>query len=85
MNNTIKKGQIVEKIGNKIRIFDPEKSELYSLNESASYIFGKIRSGAKKNEIIRLLKKKYGLTTIQAKHDYSNLVKEMRKRKIIAK
>lgn len=79
----MKKNIIFQKIGKKIMIFDSEKSFLYSLNETASYIWKKLRLGWNKKQIIDSLSKKYEASRSEIEIDYDRIIKEMRKKKIM--
>ncbi|MEK7072371.1 MAG: PqqD family protein [Patescibacteria group bacterium] len=79
----INKGFIVQKLGNKTTIFDGEKSQLYTFNQTASFIFDKIKKGLSKEEIIELMIKKYKISNIRAQKDYLGLEKELFAKKII--
>lgn len=81
----INKGFIVQKLGNKTTIFDGEKSQLYTFNQTASFIFDKIKRGLNQEDLIDLMIKKYKITKIRALKDYNNLEKELLKNKIITK
>jgi len=78
----MKKKIIFQKIGKKIMIFDSEKSLLYSLNETASYIWKKLRSRWNKKQIIEGLAKKYKVDGLKLEDDYNQIIKEIKKKKI---
>lgn len=79
----LNKGFIVQKLDDKTVIFDGEESVLYTFNESASYIFQKIKSGWEKERIIASLIKKYGINEKKAQSDLNDLLNDLRKKKII--
>ena len=81
----INKGFITQKLDGKTTIFDGEKSELYTFNQTASFVFDKIKKGLSKQEIIALMIKKYKITQVRAQKDYLDLEKELLKNKIITK
>ncbi len=81
----INKGHIIEKLENKIIIFDGEKSVLYTLNETASFIFRKIRLSWEKEKIITSLIEKYGIKREKAQVDFEDLLKDLLSKKIITK
>lgn len=83
MRYKIKKGIIIEKTKNKITIFDPERSTLLTLNESASFIFEKIKSGIGEDKIIEFINKKYKVNKKILDKDYSILINKLRQKKII--
>lgn len=84
MKYKIQKGLIIQKIGGKITIFDSEKSKLYSFNQTASYIFSKIKTGISKERIIANLRKKYNISEKKAILDVEEYMKELKNKKIIS-
>lgn len=84
MKYLIKKGLIKSKSGKGLTIIDSNKYLLYTLNESGSFIFDKLRQGKEEGEIVGLLIKKYGIDPRQAKSDLTGYLKEFLKRKIIS-
>lgn len=84
MKYKINKGFISEQLDGKKVIFDSEKSVLYTFNETASYIFKKIKSGEDDNKIINLLVKRYQIKSEKAKKDLYDLLVELKKKKIIS-
>jgi len=83
MKYKIKKGIIIEKTKNKINIFDPERSILYQFNESAYLIFKKLKSGWQEDKIIDWLTKKYREEEKVIKKDCIQLIKKLKKNKIL--
>ena len=83
MKYKINKGFVAEKIEGKTIIFDEDKSVLYTFNETASYIFKKIKEGKKEKQIIRLLVNRYQIKEDKAKKDVGNLISELQKNRII--
>ncbi len=79
----MKKNIIFQKIGKKIMIFDSKKSLLYSLNETASYIWKKLRLRWNKKQIISGLSKKYEASKSKIEIDYNKITRDMKKKKII--
>lgn len=79
----VNKGFITQKLDGKTTIFDGEKSELYTFNQTASFVFDKIKKGLGKKEIIELMIKKYKITKIRAQKDYLDLEKDLLQKKII--
>jgi len=79
----IKKGLISEKLSSKITIFDGDKSVLYTLNDSASFIFQKIKNGHDKKKIIDALAKHYDIRHEKAEKDVNELINDLIVRKII--
>ncbi len=79
----VNKGFITQKLDGKTTIFDGEKSELYTFNQTASFVFDKIKKGIDKKEIITLMIKKYKITSVRAQKDYLDLEKKLLAKKII--
>ena len=79
----INKKIIFEKIDNKITVFDAEKSLLYTFNETATYIFGKLKAKWDKDRIIEAMLKRYPIKKEQAEKDLSSLIKELKTRKVL--
>ncbi len=84
MKYKINKGFISQKMGDTITIFSGEDSLLFTLNETASYIFKSIKSGNSDDRIIAGLVKKFGAPEKTAKTDLENFIKLMLKKKIIS-
>ncbi|MFA5770292.1 MAG: PqqD family protein [Patescibacteria group bacterium] len=83
MQYKIKRGLIFEKKGSKITIFDPEKSILYQFNETASFIFSKLKLGWQKEKIINVLIDKYNNEEISIKNDFINFIAKLKNRSLI--
>lgn len=82
---TITKGLITQKLDNKTVIFDGEESVLYTFNETASYVFLKIKAKWDEERIAASLVKKYGVKEDRAKKDVRELLKDLLKKKIVKK
>lgn len=80
----IKKGFIIQKLGQKIAIFDGEKSTLYTFNETATFIFNKLKSGWEKEKIIVGLSTKYKVKRWAVERDFDEFMKELQRKKIVA-
>lgn len=83
MEYKITKGLITQKLDNKTVIFDGEESVLYTFNETASYIFLKLKAKWDEKKIILSLVKRYGLKEERAKKDVKELIVDLKKKKII--
>jgi len=55
----------------------------YTLNETASFIFSKIKLDWEKKKLIEALAKKYGISEKKAQCDIKEFIRELRERKII--
>jgi hypothetical protein len=80
----INKGLIQQKLGDKTVIFDGEESLLYTFNETASFIFQKLKLGWDEIKIIDGLVKKYQIKEKRAERDFNELVSDLVKKKIIS-
>ena len=79
----INKGFITQKVGNKTTIFAGEESILYTLNDTASFIFQGLKLGWEKSKIVRGLIDKYETTKNEATKDMENLIRDLQKKKIL--
>lgn len=79
----LNKGFITQKLDNKTVIFDGEKSLLYTFNESASFIFKKIKSGLNERQLATALIKRYKITEKRAKEDIEAILNDLRNLEII--
>jgi len=81
----ITKGLILQKLENKTVVFDSDESVLYTFNETASFIFSKLKLGWDEEKISQGLLKKYKVTRINAKKDIKELINKLGKKMIIKK
>jgi len=79
----INKGLITQKLGKETVIFDADKSVLFTFNETASYIFAKLKSGWEKDKIVAAMLKRYHVKEARAEKDFEELVLKLLKKKII--
>lgn len=79
----VNKGFIVQKMGEDLVIFDGEKSVLYTFNETAAFIFRKLKMGHLTGEIVKAMVKKYKIAEKEAQKDTKNLVRDLLAKKII--
>lgn len=84
-NYKVNKGFIVQKLDKKVTIFDGEESMLYTFNETATYIFQKLKSGWDKKKIIETMLKKFNVKEEKLSTDFDDLIKELKVKKIISK
>ena len=80
----INKGFIVQKIDGKITIFDGERSQLITLNETATFIFERLKRGLKREAIVELVSKKYNTNPERVRKDFDELIKSLKEHKIIS-
>lgn len=83
MRYKIQKGLIVEKLDNDLAIFDVNQSILYTLNETAAYIFQQLKKGKEKEEIIEGLLKKYAVKKERAQKDFDQLIEKLKEKGIV--
>jgi len=76
----ISKGLIQQKIDKKIIIFNEDKSLLFTLNETAAFIFQQIKKGTPANEIATNLAKHYLVSEISALSDVEKTIKSLVKK-----
>lgn len=74
----LNKGFITQKIDGKITIFDGEKSQLITFNETASFVFERLKRGIDSKKITDLLVKKYKLNYKKGEGDVANLIRELK-------
>ena len=65
-------------------IFDGEESVLYAFNETASYIFQKLKLGWDNKKITDRLVKKHQVKEKRAEKDVNELISDLVKKKIIS-
>ena len=80
----INKGFVVQKLDDKTVIFDSEESVLYEFNETASFVFKKIKVGWDEGKIVTSLSKTYKIKEDRVEKDVKELISELKKKKIIA-
>ncbi len=79
----INKGFIVQNIGKKMTIFDPEESIIYTFNETASFIFSKIKRRETLDNIAQAVSSKFAVDKENSKKDIELLLKELMDKKIL--
>jgi hypothetical protein len=84
MKYRVNKGLITQKLDDKTVIFDGEKSILYTFNETASFIFNKIKLKTDKEKIIDQMTKKYKIKKEKAEKDLKELIDDMFKKNILS-
>lgn len=70
-------------MGKKTVIFDGEKSVLFTFNETATFIFQKIKLGWEQNRIIESLIKTYGVKKDRVVKDFKEIINELIDKKIV--
>jgi 6-pyruvoyl-tetrahydropterin synthase len=77
------KGLIIQKLDDQTVIFDADESVLYTLNETASVIFDKLKKKWDKERIINYMLKKYDVKKEKLEKDFDQLIEDLKKKKII--
>ncbi len=81
----VKQGYITQKIGGKTTLFSGEDSVLFTLNETAGYIFNCIKLHWSIEKIVNGLTKEYHVSKETAKKDVVSLLQTLQKKGIIEK
>lgn len=76
-------GFITQKIGDKTTIFSGERSILFTLNETAAYMFNGLKLGWEKKKIINGLMDRYEISKDEAKEDLEKFTQKLLKKRII--
>lgn len=79
----LKKGVIVKKMGIKLVIYNPDRSSLYTLNETASYIFAKLKQGYALPQTSTDLANRYHIPLQQARRDVESFLTSMKANGIV--
>lgn len=79
----LNKGFIIQEIENETVIFDGENSVLFSFNETASFIFKRLKKGQEPEKIARSLAKAYEVSESTALKDVNSLIGKLAKKDII--
>ena len=85
MKYKLNKGFIKQKIDGEIVIFDVDTSTLFTLNESAAYVFNRLSKGMDEEGIIKLMIRRYGISKEKAEKDLNGVISDFEKKKIIEK
>lgn len=80
---SINKNLIVQKLDDKTVMFDSDKSVLYTLNETANYIFLQLKRKVAKEEIVKKMVKRYGEKEMKIQKDVEAIIEDFVKKKII--
>ena len=64
-------------------IFDGEESVLYTFNETAAFIFRKLKLGSSIAEIVKAMVMKYKIKETEAETDTKDLLRDLLAKKII--
>lgn len=81
--SVVNKSILFQKIDNKLVGFDIDKSALYTFNETAEFIYKKLKAGAEEAKVANQLAKRYEIEEKVALKDVVALVKDLKKNKIL--
>lgn len=84
MKYKINKNLFVQNIDGKIVIFNGEEFVYYTLNETAGYVFKKIRIQEDEEKIVNAVVKRYQIKQERANKDLRDLVSDLKNKKIIS-
>lgn len=79
----INKSYNAQKIEGKMVIVDGDRSLLYTLNETGSYIYQCIKRGIKKEQIVQRIVEKYSVSESNAEQDYTSFCNKLVKKHIL--
>lgn len=80
----VKRGCLIQKVNpDKFVVFDYKKSVIHTLNQTAYYIFSKIKAGWDREKTVQFLMKRYDVLEKRARADYDALVKELVKKGLL--
>jgi len=79
----LNKGFIIQEIENETVIFDGENSVLFSFNETASFIFRRLKKRQEPEKIAHQLAKTYEVSEATAFKDVNSLIGKLAKKDII--
>lgn len=79
----LKKGVILQEMGNTFVAYDNEHSTLHELNETAYLILRGIKNNENREKIIKKLIKEFGISRLQVKKDYDSFVQSLKDKKLL--
>lgn len=79
----LKRGIILQKLGNEYVVFDNKTTTLHELNEVAYKILKKLERDNNKEEIINFLVKTYDVKKVQAEKDLEDFLVELLNKDLI--
>ncbi len=80
----INKEFISEKLEGKTTVFNGESSTLYTLNETGTLIFEKLKKGWNRNRISAYVSEKYDVPLAQAKKDVGEFLRNLLKNHLVS-
>jgi hypothetical protein len=79
----INKNIIFQKIDSKLVGFDIDRSFLFTFNETAEYIYKKVKSGIDEKKLVALMTKRYDVDEKTAQKDIKSIIALLKKNKIL--
>ncbi|MEO0191426.1 MAG: PqqD family protein [candidate division WOR-3 bacterium] len=76
-----KQGLLAQRITDGLIIYDPDKDEAYTLNETGATIWENVDLG--EDEIVRLLTERYGIEEDEAREDTRAFLQELREKGLL--
>ncbi len=76
----IKKGVIIQKLGDRYIAFDNERSELHELNEVGFFILSLIEKGKSQTEIVEMIIDRYQIEKGKVKKDLNEFYQDLEQR-----
>lgn len=80
---SVNRSIIFQKIDDKLVGFDIDRSALYTFNETAEFIYKKLKTGNTAEKVAKQLAKKYAIEEKAALKDVAALVNDLKKNKIL--
>ena len=73
----LQKGFVVQRYPKKLVLFDSETSTMYTLNDTAAFVFKKMKEGLKKEEIAKQLYNRYNISEKKAQNDVESTIQKL--------
>jgi hypothetical protein len=79
----IKKGIVLQEMGDTFVAYDNDTSTIHELNESAYFIITKIKNGNSKADVIKEIVKEYEVEESKAQSDFDSFLSLLKERRIV--
>lgn len=79
----IKKGVVIQKLGETFVAYDNAASTLHEFNEAGFLILKEVQRGKNKDQIVKILIETYGIDKKSAKRDVESFLKVLKRKKLI--
>lgn len=83
MKYKVNKDFIIQNAGDQILVYDQGRSILYTLNETAAFIFNGIKRSWSEEEIKEKIADSFEITRNNIKNDFTSCIKDLLKSEII--